>query len=32
MDGYVVNCALDACYRSMKSGRWEPIEIDGGLV
>ena len=28
VDGYIVNCALDACYRSMKSGRWEPIEID----
>ena len=27
-DGYAVNCALDACYRSMRSGRWEPIEID----
>jgi predicted dehydrogenase len=32
VDGYVVNCALDACYRSMKSGTWEPIEIDDGLV
>jgi predicted dehydrogenase len=31
-DGYVVNCALDACYRSMKSGRWEPIEVDGELA
>jgi predicted dehydrogenase len=28
VDGYVVNCALDACYRSMRSGRWEPIEVD----
>jgi predicted dehydrogenase len=28
VDGYVVNAALDACYRSMKSGRWEPIELD----
>jgi predicted dehydrogenase len=25
-DGYIVNCVLDACYRSMKSGRWEPIQ------
>jgi predicted dehydrogenase len=32
VDGYVVNCALDACYRSMKSGVWEKIEIDGGLA
>jgi predicted dehydrogenase len=31
-DGYVVNCALDACYRSMRSGRWEPIEIDPDLA
>jgi predicted dehydrogenase len=31
-DGYVVNCALDACYRSMKSGRWERIEIDPELA
>jgi predicted dehydrogenase len=31
-DGYVVNCALDACYRSMRSGGGEKIEIDGGLV
>ena len=32
VDGYIVNCALDACYRSMKSGTWEPIEIDAGLL
>lgn len=32
VDGYVVNCALDACYRSMKSGRWEPIEVDADLA
>ena len=31
-DGYVVNCVLDACYRSMRSGRWEPIEIDAELA
>jgi predicted dehydrogenase len=31
-DGYLVNCALDACYRSMKSGRWEPIAADPALV
>jgi predicted dehydrogenase len=26
-DGYVVNCILDAAYRSLRSGRWEPVEI-----
>ena len=24
----VVNCVIDAAYRSMKSGRWEPVETD----
>ena len=28
-DGYVVNAIVDACYKSMKSGRWEPVEIEG---
>jgi predicted dehydrogenase len=32
VDGYIVNCALDACYRSMRSGRWEPIVIDPDVV
>jgi predicted dehydrogenase len=32
VDGYIVNCALDACYRSMRSGRWEPIAIDADVV
>jgi predicted dehydrogenase len=27
-DGYIVNAVLDAAYRSMRSGRWEPVEID----
>jgi predicted dehydrogenase len=26
-DGYVVNCIIDAMYRSMTSKRWEPVEI-----
>jgi predicted dehydrogenase len=26
-DGYAVNAVIDACYRSMKTGRWEPIEL-----
>jgi len=32
VDGYIVNCILDAAYRSIKSGRWERVEIDEGLV
>jgi hypothetical protein len=27
-DGYVVNAIIDACYRSMKSGRFEPVELE----
>ncbi len=26
-DGYVVNCIMDACYRSAKSKKWEPVEL-----
>ncbi len=26
-DGYVVNAVIDACYRSAKSKKWEPIEL-----
>ncbi len=26
-DGYIVNCIMDACYRSAKTKRWEPVEI-----
>ena len=26
-DGYVVNAVMDACYRSAKSKRWEPVEL-----
>ena len=26
-DGYVVNAIIDACYKSMKSGRWEPLKL-----
>jgi predicted dehydrogenase len=32
VDGYVVNCILDACYRAMRSGRWEPVELDPDIV
>jgi len=27
-DGYIVNCVLDACYKSVKSKQWEPVKID----
>ncbi len=27
-DGYVVNAIMDAAYRSVKSKRWEPVELD----
>lgn len=26
-DGYVVNAVIDACYQSMRSGRWEPVKL-----
>jgi predicted dehydrogenase len=26
-DGYVVNAIIDACYRSAKSKRWEPVDL-----
>ena len=26
-DGYVVNAIMDACYRSIESKRWEPVEL-----
>ncbi len=31
-DGYVVNSVLDAAYRSMQSGRWEPLDLDAGVL
>lgn len=31
-DGYAVNMVLDAAYRSMKSGCWEPVTLDEQLV
>jgi predicted dehydrogenase len=27
-DGYVVNAVMDACYRSAKSKKWEPVELE----
>ena len=27
-DGYVVNAIMDACYRSMETRQWEPVEIE----
>jgi predicted dehydrogenase len=32
VDGYVVNVILDACYRSMQSGRWEAVELDPSVI
>ena len=31
-DGYWVNGILDAAYRSLRSGRWEPVTLDPALV
>lgn len=33
-DGYVVNCVMDACYRSAATRNWAPVELDwrGGNV
>jgi predicted dehydrogenase len=28
VDGYIVNAVLDAGYKSMRSGMWEPIDLD----
>lgn len=28
-DGYIVNAIIDACYKAVKSKKWEPIEIQG---
>lgn len=27
-DGYVVNSVIDACYRSARSKKWEPVDLD----
>lgn len=27
-DGYVVNAVMDACYRSARSKRWEPVDLE----
>ena len=27
-DGYVVNAVMDACYRSARNKRWEPVELE----
>ncbi|MEO5964641.1 MAG: Gfo/Idh/MocA family oxidoreductase [Candidatus Limnocylindrales bacterium] len=31
-DGYIVNAILDAAYRSMRSGTWEPVAVDPVLA
>ncbi|MBB3055279.1 Gfo/Idh/MocA family protein [Mucilaginibacter gotjawali] len=28
-DGYIVNAIIDACYLSAKTGKWEPVQIEG---
>ena len=32
VDGYVVNCVIDAAYKSMKSGHWEPVLFDSKVT
>lgn len=27
-DGYIVNCIIDACYKSAQTRKWEPVVID----
>jgi len=27
-DGYVVNAIMDACYKSVRSKKWEPVELE----
>jgi predicted dehydrogenase len=28
LDGYVVNAVMDACYKSAKTKRWEPVKLE----
>jgi predicted dehydrogenase len=28
-DGYIVNAIIDACYLSVKTKKWEPVELNG---
>lgn len=30
LDGYIVNAVMDACYRSAKTRRWEPVTFERG--
>jgi predicted dehydrogenase len=32
VDGYVVNCILDAAYLSMKTGVWEKVKVDPSVT
>ncbi len=32
IDGYVVNCVIDAAYASMKTGHWEPVNVDRSIA
>ena len=31
-DGYIVNCIIDAAYRSMRSRAWEPVVLDPAVL
>jgi predicted dehydrogenase len=31
-DGYVVNCIIDAVYRSIRERRWVPVDVDPAVV
>jgi hypothetical protein len=28
LDGYIVNAVMDACYRSARTRRWEPVKLE----
>ena len=30
-DGYIVNAIMDACYKSIESKKWEPVELEWRL-
>jgi len=30
LDGYIVNAVMDACYRSARTRRWEPVKLERG--
>ncbi len=32
LDGYIVNAIMDACYKSAKTNRWEPVKLERWAV